>query len=151
VLGIQLEMAFRQTYVGAPLFSDVDSYLRGRGFTFFDILSENFVGSDVSPIRVSVPPEVHNFRWPSRQCFEGHFLYLRDPVASPPADENTFVQRPSAILKLAAIAEMYGQIEYAFELLIALSQRLRENSAKDEADAISTIVDAAAKKYSAYL
>jgi FkbM family methyltransferase len=149
VLGIQLEMSFRQTYLGTPLFSDIDPILRRRGFTFFDILSENFVGSEESPIRVSIPAEVHNFRWPSQQCFEGHFLYFRDLIGSPETDEQKLIEHPT--LKLAAMAEMYGQVEYAFELLVALARRLRERDLKEDASEISAIIETATKRYSAYL
>jgi FkbM family methyltransferase len=117
VLGLQLEASFVQTYVGQPLFSDLDQFVRAQGFTFFDFLAPNQVGRKRSPLYLNVPQHIGIFRWPSKQIFEGHFLWLRDPLASPAAFSN------EQLLKLVCIAEVYGQVEYAFELLDLVRER----------------------------
>lgn len=37
VLGIQIEVEFSPIYIDQPLFSDIDAYLRSRGFYLFDL------------------------------------------------------------------------------------------------------------------
>lgn len=146
VLGIQLEMSFNHTYVDAPQFSDVDRFLQSLEFAFFDILSCNYIGRNASPVAVrTVTGE--SYRWPSRQLLEGEFLYLRDPLAMPQPRKDRFLEAPDRVLKLATIAEIYGQVEYAFELLIWLVEALRGRGQKKEADAIAKIVDKCIAKY----
>jgi hypothetical protein len=50
---------------------------------------------------------------------EGHALFLRDPLG----DRSLQRLDVSRIIKLAALAEAFGQIEYAFELLNWLTDR----------------------------
>jgi hypothetical protein len=100
-----------ETYQGQPLFADLDRLARAFGFVFFDLLAPNIVGRAVSPVTLNVPQQVSIFRWPSRQLFEGHFLWLRDPIAS---NASYSLEQ---VLKLVSFAELYGQVEYAFELL----------------------------------
>jgi FkbM family methyltransferase len=118
MLGIVAEQTFNETYVGAPLFGEVYEFIRGAGFTMFDILSMNLVGRTESPIHIT---EDHIFArqgaWPHHQFFEGHFLYLRDPIlAADHWDENSGLALDKA-LKLACLSEIFGQIEFAFEIL----------------------------------
>jgi FkbM family methyltransferase len=140
VLGIQIEMAFNQTYIGAPRFPEVDEFLVERGFHFFDMLSFNHVGRKNSPVTIKNVRVGQLFPWPSRQLFEGVFLYLRDPIA-----ENDEANWPTdRILKLAAIAEAYGQIEYAFELL---AYSIKRNGDDPGASEVSVIERTARRIY----
>lgn len=141
VLGLQLEASFVESYTGEPMFADLDQFVRKHGFAFFDILAPNVVGRVKSPVSTKVPQIAGGFRWPSKQVFEGHFLWLRDPIAvgmNLPDDK---------VLKLACIAEIYGQIEYAFELLEWLKERYAATGAADEAEALGTVIQAAATRY----
>ncbi len=145
ILGLQLEMSFVQTWENGPLFAELDTFVRNQGFMFFDFLAPNIVGRMASPLRFTVPQEVKIFRWPSRQIFEGHFLYLRDPIeANFEVPDLTAV---SKVLKLAAIAEIYGQVEYAFELLNWLRQKLQNNSQREMSTAVSMIFENAYSTY----
>ena len=51
------------------------------------------------------------------ELIEGHAIYLRDPLCGAPTLPFT------RTVKLVALAEAYGQIEFAFELLVWLSRR----------------------------
>jgi FkbM family methyltransferase len=119
VLSIVAEQTFNATYIGAPLFGEVYEFIRGAGFSLFDIIGMNRVARTRSPIHVT---EDRIFQvtgtWPHHQCLEGHFLYFRDPILL--ADQ--WNSGPGSLsleqsIKLACIAELFGQIEFAFELL----------------------------------
>lgn len=145
VLGLQLEASFVETYSGQPLFSDLDDYVRRQGFAFFDFLAPNSIGRIHSPLAVSqkMKPRIDVFRWPSHQIFEGHFLWLRDPIAQGQSDELTETQ----VLKLACFAEIYGQVEYAFELLVWVADRRRNAGDPGGAERMEQLIRRAAAKY----
>lgn len=42
VLAVELEVAFSETYVGQPLFSDLDMFLRARGFSIAKLRTESW-------------------------------------------------------------------------------------------------------------
>ncbi len=121
VLGILVEVAFVESYQSRPLFDDIDRVLRHAGFTFFDLLAHHYVGRAESPVAAQhlsiVEPRLGLLTSAWGQLVEGHALYLRDPIND---DATPSVER---VLKLAALAETYGQIEFAFELLEHLGRR----------------------------
>jgi len=49
-LGLLVEVAFVESYLGRPMFSDIDPFLRGAGFTFFDLLAHHYIGRGDAPI-----------------------------------------------------------------------------------------------------
>lgn len=120
VLGLLAEVSFCESYVGRPLFTDIDVFLRNNGFVFFDLLAHHYIGRADSPVAQqhlkSVQPQLGQLVSAWGQLVEGHALYLRDPIARQPTRPADKVAARRA-LKLACIAEIYGQIEYAFELL----------------------------------
>jgi FkbM family methyltransferase len=119
VLGIVAEQTFNATYIGAPLFGEVYEFLRAAGFSMFDVVGTNLVARTRSPIHVT-DDHVFSVRgiWPRHQLLEGHFFYLRDPILSA-GNWSSGSASPSLqqCIKLACIAEVFGQIEFAFELL----------------------------------
>ncbi|HXF54902.1 MAG TPA: FkbM family methyltransferase [Hyphomicrobiaceae bacterium] len=122
VLGILVEVSFVESYRGRPLFADIDAHLRGAGFTFFDLLAHHYVGRAVAPVAAQhlalVQPTLGQQVSAWGQLVEGHALYLRDPLT--PDAGSPDVRR---CLKLAALAEACGQIEFAFEVLGWLVRR----------------------------
>ena len=120
VLGLLAEVSFCESYVDRPFFSDVDVFLRSNGFVFFDLLAHHYIGREHSPLAQqhlkSVRPKLGQLTSAWGQLIEGHALYLRDPIAAHPNGPIDDAAARQA-LKLACIAEIYGQIEYAFELL----------------------------------
>jgi FkbM family methyltransferase len=125
VHGLLLEASFCESYRGRPFFSDVDVFLRARGFVFFDLLAHHYIGRAASPIAQqhlrSVRPRLGQLVSAWGQLIEGHALYLRDPIAEAP-DGPTDGAAARRALKLACVAEIYGQIEYAFELAAWVSR-----------------------------
>ncbi len=119
VVAVEIEMSLSQTYLDAPLFSDIDPVLRRAGFEFFDLLAPNVCGFLQTPVRFQPSQDLLMWRGWRSKIFEGHFLYFRDPLArienrTMPADK---------ILRLACAAEVYGHVEYAFALLSFLIDR----------------------------
>lgn len=141
VVGLQLEASFVETYKSQPLFADIDQYLRKHMFVFFDFLAPNFIGRMRSPIFINALQTIRAFRWPSRQIFEGHFLWLKDPIAG--GVNLTEIQ----VLKLVCVAEIYGQVEYAFELLVWLRERNIAEGRSDKASEVDYAIKEAEYQY----
>jgi FkbM family methyltransferase len=127
LLGVELEVSFVESYLGRPFFSDVDAFLRRSGFHFFDLLGLHNMGRAASPVTSMHTPGLNPYQG---QLIEAHALYFRDPIASPVDLEKNF--RAARLLKLASIAEIYGQVEYAFELLGWLEDRLNQSGRAEE-------------------
>ena len=121
-LGVLIEVAFVKSYRGRPFFSDTDRFLRAKGFTFFDLLAHHYIGRADAPIAAQhlavVEPKLGQLVSSWGQLVEGHALYLKDPVDSGELELTR-------IIKLIAIAEAFGQIEYAFELLGWLAAKVK--------------------------
>lgn len=123
ILGLFLEVSFVESYKNRPLFSDTDVFLREKGFTFFDLLAHHYIGRADSPVEaqhlLTSNPNLGLLVSAWGQLVEGHALYLLDPIAS----DNPLQLSPRRVLKLAALSEAWGQIEYAFELMNWLKER----------------------------
>ncbi|MEI6987054.1 MAG: FkbM family methyltransferase [Rhodospirillaceae bacterium] len=133
VLGLQIEMWFRPGFRHAPSFSVVDEFLQRQGFVCFDMLSRRTAGRNASPLVLPEGRTSHS-RWPSRQTLSGQFLYLRDPIGPSGYGEDWALPR---VLKLAMLAELYGQCEFAFELLNWLARR-SEGAVRDKLEKLLT-------------
>jgi hypothetical protein len=144
-LGLLVEVAFVESYERRPFFSDIDRFLRDRGFTFFDLLAHHYVGRATSPIVAqhlrSAAPALGQLVSSWGQLVEGHALYFRDPINGPRQDSL------ARVIKLICIAEIYGQVEYAFELLNWLTARCGERSQHELAKQLAAIADDAAVDY----
>jgi FkbM family methyltransferase len=144
-LGLLVEVAFVESYENRPFFSDIDPFLRDRGFSFFDLLAHHYVGRASAPIVAqhlrSAKPALGQLISSWGQLIEGHALYLRDPIAGPGQDP------PGRIIKLICIAEIFGQVEYAFELLGWLTARCRDRSQNVLAEQLDSIMAEAAAHY----
>lgn len=149
VLGILVEVAFVESYQNRPMFSDVDKYLRERGFMFFDLLAHHYVGRERSPVIAQqlaiTESNLGQLVSAWGQLIEGHALYLRDPIS---------VATPKfalpKLLKLVAIAEAYGQVEFAFELLDYLAARPDEFEVEVRTR-IQALIREGAVAYSAFI
>jgi FkbM family methyltransferase len=112
-----LEQTFMPTYLGAPLFGEVFEFMRRRGFSMFDIVSANFVGRTRSPIHITDDRIFRHGTGPKHQLFEGHFLYFRDPILLADRWSAELPLSVEKCIRLVALAEVLGQLEFAFELL----------------------------------
>jgi FkbM family methyltransferase len=104
ILGIQIEVEFSSLYRDQPLFADVDTYLRQRDFTLFDLASSYRVRSR-SPICSRVRPG---------QLLWADAFYFRDLLQETSIPE---LNNPEKLLKLACIADILNFPDYTLELL----------------------------------
>lgn len=103
---VQSEVEFVELYKGQPLFADVDTLMRSRGFQFHTFLS--FGGRAFRPLLVNGDPNV-----PMRQVLWGDALYVRDWLdlgALPPAKLQAY----------AVLAhDLFGAFDLAHRVLAA--------------------------------
>ena len=132
--------------LGRPFFSDLDAFLRSEGLHFFDLLGLHNMGRADFPVTSMHTPGLNPYQG---QLIEAHALYFRDPIASQTDLDSNFT--PARVLKLASIVEIYGQVEYAFELLDWLSGRLRDKGRFEEAQRISELRETSLQLHQRYL
>lgn len=106
VFGIEVEAEFSPLYQDQPLFADVDSFLRGEGFTLFDISNPG------RKLRRVVPT---GRQWRGQTLWT-NALYLRDLLTANNADYLAGMAG-SDLAKTVAISELYGFGDYAVELI----------------------------------
>ncbi|MFB2919490.1 FkbM family methyltransferase [Aerosakkonema funiforme] len=110
IISLKTEVEFNYLYVGQPLFSDIDIYLRDKGFRLFDLSLEGRAVRKDSLISSSVHPGT---------LFVGNAFYFRDLVQGNVANNpNT----PEKMFKLACIADMLEFTDYALEILAYLTR-----------------------------
>lgn len=104
-LCLKLEIWFQRRYRGCALFAEVDSLVRAMGFELFAMDLSSGVGRTASPVNANrILGRPHSVG----QVFTSDALYFADP-----ADPHSL--GPVRRLKLAILAEIMGQIEFAFE------------------------------------
>jgi FkbM family methyltransferase len=121
-MGIQTEVALAPVYKDAPMFRDIDGLMDRIGMTFFDMRKPNTAGRMSRKLNINPGSRSGDFRWPSRQITEAHVLYLRDPFR-PEEQGSPRWQDPEAWLRLAIVAELNGQIEFAAQLCETVRDR----------------------------
>jgi FkbM family methyltransferase len=150
VLGMLVETSFVESYKDRAMFSDVHHFLAGKHFVFFDLLAHHYVGRSAAPVAaqhlVVTEPKLGQLVSQWGQLVEGHALFLRDPIA------DHALQRlgVSRVVKLAAFAEAFGQIEFAFELLNWLADR-DDIAGSPLATALRDLTAASARDYQGLL
>lgn len=131
-VGMEVEVEFVPLYEGQPLFADIDGFARKQGFEFFDFLfthTGHYVGRARSPVdRFLVNSQTHLGQMRG-QLVTADALYFRDPV-------DRDIMPEEKCLKLAVLAELYGHVEFAFELLAHLG--------------LTEICEKAARRYGLY-
>lgn len=153
-VGMQLEVSFVESYHGRPFFTDVDGFMRERGFAFFDFIGPHYVSRADSPVIARLCPGLDQ-HWARGQLIEAQALYLRDPIGQVPGDhrgpfgaaslEDDFVL--AKLLKLAALSEVWGQVEFAFELLVFAGSRLADLGNPTGAARLNDLVQEGCQRY----
>jgi FkbM family methyltransferase len=136
VIGIMAEISFVESYKDRPFFSDIDSYLRAAGFEFFDMIGLHYMGRSASDVTASHLPGLYPL-W--GQLIEAHGVYFRDPIRCEQKGEDMSAFTLEKVLKLVAFAEVFGQVEYAFELLGWLEKHLQSKGNDKEASDIAEL------------
>lgn len=105
VFGIHLEVNFFGRYEGQTYFSDVDSWLRHRGFVLYD-LERRYL-----KLKTGL-----NFGGPKGALMKGDALYLRNPLIPDLYNDADPESRKARALRKIAIALLYGYVDVAFGL-----------------------------------
>ena len=103
ILGISIEVAFRELFQGQPLFSEVDSFLRKQGFTLYDI--------ETLRLARQMPNQEGMSDNQTGQTIFGQALYFRDIYGELDRYDD------ESILKLASLFELFNLTDCAFEML----------------------------------
>lgn len=115
-LVIQTEVEFLELYENQPLFADVDTHLRSRGFSLV-----KFLGFGTRSIK---PAIINNNINVGNQLLWADALYMRNWI-----DTSTF--SPDQLIKLAIIAnDIYGLLDFSFYMLNQLDARMGSNYAQ---------------------
>jgi len=137
ILGVSADVTFHADWIGAPTFADVDKWMVSNGFVLFDLQGVKRGTLFDTPV---VAPRGHSVLAGQLAC--ANAIYFRDPLV-----EGAQPMTPESMLKLAAIAEVHGQVEFAFELVRAVG---RSSSASDQL-ALGNVERAAAAEYASML
>ncbi len=106
-LGLQVEAAFVERNVGAPLFADIDSFLRAHGFTLFQLIREHWVRTN----KVIGPRSRPQLIWADVIYFrDSAELLARLSVAAEP-------RRESLLVKFVALLLVHGYHDYAAQIV----------------------------------
>jgi FkbM family methyltransferase len=146
-IGLMVEISFVESYKGRPFFADLDRYLRSKHFTFFDLIGHHYIGRANSPITVRQLPGLYPL-W--GQLIEGHGIYLRDVIDMEARGHSLERLTTAKLLKLVAFAEVFGQIEYAFEVLgwmVGLLERRGDASSAAEVQGLAARAEQSYRKY----
>src|SRR5437867_1688092 len=146
VLGLLVEVWWDPRLKHQPAFSDLDSFIRGEGFSFFDIECQRYprnalpVGrmnkgrgrwfrcfsrfmSDSTTLlfsRFTPGAGALSCEIPYRyfgQILTGDALYFRDPVWDLSQDETCFPWDDETILRLVGLLDLYNYPDFAIEIL----------------------------------
>ena len=110
VLAVFVEVGFAPTYEGQPMFSELEGFLRGRGFRLASL--EVFPAQARTPDRIPI-----GFRGPGF-IDSGEALFLRDPASGLAGMDNPEL----GLAKLAAIAFMHGYPHETYAIVGRLGQ-----------------------------
>ena len=114
VLGIDLEVRFRQINVGGAVFADIDEYLRRLGFQLWDLRPHKYARKVLSPRMYDPVPGATA----QGQVFWGDALYLRDAVHEmETAPKHGTEWDETRLLKLASFMETADLSDCALELV----------------------------------
>jgi FkbM family methyltransferase len=104
-LGVQVEAAFVERNLGAPLFAEIDQHLRARGFMLFQLIREHWLRSN-GRVGVASRP----------QLIWADVVYFREQSAV--AERLRAAPEPETLLvKFFALLMAYGHFDYAADLV----------------------------------
>jgi FkbM family methyltransferase len=111
IMGIRIETSFIPLYKNQPLFSDMDLYLHGLGFSLMGFIEQQHWRRTT---KVKYPrPSRGKIPISRGQLVHGDPLYLRTPESLP----NKTEAEKKKILELALISIAYGYVDHAWAAL----------------------------------
>ena len=106
-LGLQVEAAFVERNVGAPLFADIDTFLRERGFTLFQLIREHWVRGN----KVYGPRSRPQLIWADVIYFRGAPEFRARLAATPES------AREGLLVKFIALLLVHGYHDFAEQIV----------------------------------
>ena len=106
-IGLQVEAAFVERNVGAPLFADIDIFLRGHGFTLFQLIREHWVRTN----KVVGPRSRPQLIWADVIYFRDAAALLARLAAAPES------AREGLLVKIVALLLVHGYHDYAAQIV----------------------------------
>jgi FkbM family methyltransferase len=137
-VGVSVDVIFHDDWIGAPVFADVDRFLREKGFVLYDLRALKRTE------QYDTPFTLHDESGePHGQIACGDAIYLRDFLdtkAQPPSFEK--------LMKLAVAAEVNRHADFAFELLVYMLDHVADEKQKAE---LALIYEEAAADYKLWM
>jgi len=107
VFGLEIEVAFAELYNGQPLFADVDSFVRQKGFDLIDLCAVSWKHSIGRSLGYS-----------KGQVMWADTLYFRQPkMMHEILKDMDDTLALSKLLRALSVCQLYGFFDYAMELL----------------------------------
>lgn len=107
-LGVQVEVAFVERHLGAPLFGEIDAFLRQRGFTLFQLAREHWLRRN----GVFGPNSRPQLIWADAAYFRD-----LDAFRAMIAAESGQDAKEAILMKFVAVLLVYGCHDYAVEVV----------------------------------
>lgn len=129
VLGLALEVNFYGSHSDSDnSFHNTDRVMREWGFDLFDLTVRRYSSAALpQPSVWDIPAQTVRGR-----PYQGDAIYLRDPCSWSLVPESAVPLRPTQILKLVCLFELFGLPDHSCELLMAQQASLESDLAVDE-------------------
>lgn len=120
-VGVSVDVLFHHDWVDAPVFADVDRFLRSNGFVLFDLRSVKRTQQFDAPFDlIDESGQLHG------QIACGDAIYLRDFLET----KSSAPPWPK-LLKLAVAAEVNQHADFAFELVLFARDQTADATKKE--------------------
>ena len=113
VFGLEIEVCFNELYKSAPLFSDIDLFVRQFGFDLIDLRTVSWkrtVGADVGNSK-------------GQLVFADALYFLQPQILQKKIEKQETVMARSKLLRAISICQIYGFLDYGLELLDIIGQK----------------------------
>ena len=143
VLGLLVEVWWDPRLKNQPPFSELDSFIREQGFTFFDLECQRYPRNSLpvgnlkrtskkvetgNPIKKGIRNLIRKVRGKTKysnsaayrhfgQMLTGDALYFRDPIWDIGKNESDFAWTDESILRLIGLLDLYNYQDFAIEIL----------------------------------
>lgn len=119
VLGISIEVEFQQNHKGQAIFSDIDNFLRERGFFLYDATlyrHSRKILPALSAAKVPGPTSYGQVLW-------AQALYFKDPIIAINSAKDQRKWSKTKITKLISLMELFNLNDCAMELVEYFGKR----------------------------
>ena len=137
VFGVQVEVQFIERYIGSPMFSDIDTYLRRHGYFLMDLSRESWIRSS-NLWGLNASPQVI---WADAVYLLSETELLKRSAELNIGDVKVF------LVKIISVAMIYGFYDYAISIVDAFmdNDRISKNAAIELKNLIEKSVQPAYK------